>query len=329
MRIIWTSKYKTYSLRSSLGLAIASSIFALVLLLGFFSGSIYFKTTTANSQLTPIITEDAKEDKIINLDNQQNIAVEDAIQSESATLQIKALTNILAELEAKLVTLQKLQQEVSPLQNTNKFNITSKDIEHTSDSYKFTGMGGVYEPIEESKLQKKLLPELLTHSNQKLNQALNLESKYLSSQYQTIHKQNDEYFLPSVLPADSRISSQFGTRVDPFNFTMAMHKGVDFAGPVGTPIYAVASGIVTLVKLGGDYGNHLEITHNNNTTSFYAHNSKIAVRKGEFVQKGQLVSYMGATGRASGPHLHLEIRENGVAINPKQYLDYDNYLAKY
>jgi murein DD-endopeptidase MepM/ murein hydrolase activator NlpD len=97
-----------------------------------------------------------------------------------------------------------------------------------------------------------------------------------------------------------------------------MHKGIDFAAPTGTPIYAAGDGVVDFVGRKGGYGNYLELKHNNQYSSAYAHLSRFAagVAPGKKVKQGQIVAYVGTTGMSTGPHLHYEIHANGRQVNP-------------
>lgn len=127
-------------------------------------------------------------------------------------------------------------------------------------------------------------------------------------------------FLP--VPAGMR-SSGFGRRVDPFSGRISMHAGLDFSAPRGTPIHAVGDGVVSFAGRNGAYGNMLEITHAGGYTSIYAHAHSLAVEKGDLVEKGQLIATVGSTGRSTGPHLHLEIRRNGMAVNPARFIAFN------
>jgi murein DD-endopeptidase MepM/ murein hydrolase activator NlpD len=115
-------------------------------------------------------------------------------------------------------------------------------------------------------------------------------------------------------------SSNFGWRIDPFTGKEAMHEGVDFMVPVGTPVFASASGIVSYADLHPQYGNMVEIDHGNGIVTRYAHNSKLLVKVGQMVRRGQEISLSGSTGRSTGPHLHFEVRYQGVAQNPVRFL---------
>jgi murein DD-endopeptidase MepM/ murein hydrolase activator NlpD len=123
--------------------------------------------------------------------------------------------------------------------------------------------------------------------------------------------------IPSVFPVNGTISSRFEYRRNPFGRGYEFHTGVDKANSRGTPIKAAADGIV--VHAGwdsGGYGNLVMIDHGNGYVSLYGHNSKIAVTVGEKVERGQVVSYMGSTGRSTGNHCHFEVRYHGKPISP-------------
>lgn len=128
--------------------------------------------------------------------------------------------------------------------------------------------------------------------------------------------------VPQVEPANLKyISSGFGYRHDPFTGRGAMHSGLDFRGPTGTPIYAAAQGRVSFVGSRSGYGNTVEITHGNGLMTRYAHMSRFNAKVGQLVQPGQTIGAIGSTGRSTGPHLHFEVRINDRAVNPRTFLE--------
>lgn len=133
--------------------------------------------------------------------------------------------------------------------------------------------------------------------------------------------------IPSTQPV-SRLdyTSNFGIRSDPFRGTAAMHAGVDIRGPVGTPIYATADGIVAESHWRGGYGNMIEIDHGKGIATRYGHMSKLIAPAGSRVKRGQLIGLMGSTGRSTGSHLHYEVRIDGRAVNPIPFLTTADYL---
>ena len=116
------------------------------------------------------------------------------------------------------------------------------------------------------------------------------------------------------------ISSRFGYRKDPFNGRKRFHSGLDIALPTNSNIYAIANGFVTYAGRKGTYGKLLEINHSKSIKSRYAHLNSFLVKSGQLVKKGDLIGKVGSTGRSTGPHLHLEIKENKKAVDPYIYL---------
>lgn len=126
---------------------------------------------------------------------------------------------------------------------------------------------------------------------------------------------------PMKWPLNSRVSSGFGWRPDPFTGERAWHAGIDLAAPVGTPVQAAWDGKVVFVGRQGGYGQMVVLEHAGGWRTFYAHNNTNNVKVGEQVQAGQTIATVGASGRATGPHLHFEIRQDNMAWDPKQIRD--------
>ncbi|WP_375291629.1 M23 family metallopeptidase [Qipengyuania sp.] len=127
--------------------------------------------------------------------------------------------------------------------------------------------------------------------------------------------------VPSVAPlASYRMSSDYGMRVHPVLGRRQGHKGVDMAAAEGTPVYATADGIVSRASRWSSYGNFISIEHGGTVQTRFAHLSGYAVSEGQRVQKGDLIGYVGSTGRSTGPHLHYEVRVDGEAVNPVDYM---------
>jgi len=127
--------------------------------------------------------------------------------------------------------------------------------------------------------------------------------------------------IPTMLPVEGGwYSSDFGWRIDPFTGQRAYHEGIDVMAEVGTPIYAAAGGVVVFSGTHPQYGNMIEIDHGNGLITRYAHASKRLVRIGDLVVRGVEIGKVGKTGRATGSHLHFEVRRRGAAVNPKRFL---------
>lgn len=135
--------------------------------------------------------------------------------------------------------------------------------------------------------------------------------------------------FPSGAPIEAAYnSSSYGWRPDPFTGQKAFHRGLDFTAESGTPIYAAADGIVAQAERVPDYGNIVRVDHGFGLDTRYAHVSGFLVKVGERVSKGQPIATVGSTGRSTGPHLHYEVRLNGVPLDPRKYLQNNNGQAQ-
>ena len=127
--------------------------------------------------------------------------------------------------------------------------------------------------------------------------------------------------VPSRMPLDNaRLTSEYGMRTHPVLKRRLGHKGIDLAAPTGTPIYATADGFVSKAEWYSSYGNFVSIEHGARIQTRYAHMSSITVEDGTWVQKGDVIGYVGSTGRSTGPHLHYEVRIDEKAVNPMPYM---------
>jgi murein DD-endopeptidase MepM/ murein hydrolase activator NlpD len=125
---------------------------------------------------------------------------------------------------------------------------------------------------------------------------------------------------PSLWPLEGRIGSSFGQRQDPINGEGAFHSGIDIDAPMGSPVRAAADGNVTEAAMNAGYGREIIIDHGHDVTTIYGHLSVMAVVPGQHVTRGQVIGYVGQSGRATGPHLHYEVRVRKVPVNPYKYL---------
>ncbi len=126
--------------------------------------------------------------------------------------------------------------------------------------------------------------------------------------------------LAAPLPGDPQVTSAFGPRIDPFLGRPALHTGVDLRDDYGAPVRATAAGTVTIAGPDGGYGNMVEIDHGNGLATRYAHLSSVVVAPGQSITAGTILGHIGATGRATGPHLHYEVRIDGEPVDPERFL---------
>jgi murein DD-endopeptidase MepM/ murein hydrolase activator NlpD len=125
---------------------------------------------------------------------------------------------------------------------------------------------------------------------------------------------------PSLWPLEGRVGSSFGERQDPINGEGAFHSGIDIDAPYGSPIRAAADGDVIGAAMVGGYGREIVLDHGHDVTTIYGHLSAMSVVPGQHVTRGQVIGYVGQSGRATGPHLHYEVRVHKVPVNPHKYL---------
>jgi len=172
-------------------------------------------------------------------------------------------------------------------------------------------------PLSEAELQAKIA-ELMDRIESSTEQLSSIEAQLLQ---QSVLKDT----LPNSSPVAAAFnSSSFGWRIDPFNGHKAFHEGLDFTAAAGTPIFAAAGGIVSTAEQTPDYGKLVKIDHGSGLETRYAHASRLYVRAGERVEKGQKIAEVGSTGRSTGPHLHYEIRLAGNPLDPRKYLKASN-----
>ncbi len=167
-----------------------------------------------------------------------------------------------------------------------------------------------------------LSSEALDRGIQQLSSQLRGQSDTLDAlEEYLITKENIAAGIPEGKPVKNGwVSSFYGSRIDPFNGKKTFHEGIDIAAKEGSPVMAVADGIVSWVGERGGYGGLVEIDHGNGYVTRYAHNKTIKVSKGVRVSKGEVVALMGSTGRSTGPHVHYEVLRDGKHINPYSFI---------
>jgi murein DD-endopeptidase MepM/ murein hydrolase activator NlpD len=126
--------------------------------------------------------------------------------------------------------------------------------------------------------------------------------------------------VPSVWPTRGWVTSDFGSRLDPYTSERVMHAGLDIAGPHGKEVVSPSDGTVVFAGLEGGYGNVVVLDHGYGIKTRYGHLSSIKVKSGERVKRGDVIAALGNTGRSTGPHLHYEVRVNGIAQNPRKFI---------
>ncbi|HEY7675222.1 MAG TPA: M23 family metallopeptidase [Burkholderiales bacterium] len=180
------------------------------------------------------------------------------------------------------------------------------------------GRGGAVSSIPPQNLS---MAELNRHLDQLSRQMENRSDSLGILESQLFDAKVKKKLMPTIQPVDAAYTaSSFGWRIDPFNGMLAMHEGLDFPVDLGTAVFAAAGGVVIYSGPHPQYGYLVEIDHGNDFTTRYAHCSRLLVKEGDVVQRGSKIAESGSTGRATGPHLHFEVRYRGVAQNPVRFL---------
>ena len=222
---------------------------------------------------------------------------------------LNAMAVKLGQMQAQLMRLDALGERLSALAGLKP------------GEFRFTeppGRGGAMSSIPPQDLS---MPEFNRQLDQLSRQMENRTDSLGILESQLFDAKVKKKLMPTIPPVDaSWCASSFGWRIDPFNGMLAMHEGVDFVVDTGTPIFAAAGGVVSYSGPHPQYGFLVEIDHGNDFTTRYAHCSRLLVKEGEVVQRGSKIAESGSTGRATGPHVHFEVRYRGVAQNPARFL---------
>ncbi|MFN3571212.1 MAG: M23 family metallopeptidase [Polaromonas sp.] len=210
----------------------------------------------------------------------------------------------LGEMQAKMMQLEALGERVSGLAGVNPNDIKTQP-----------GRGGVLvtgRSLTMEELQTTLA-DLDRLTDQRVDLMTVMESRLFD---QKIKKM----MVPTQQPVAGILGSSFGWRIDPLNGRSALHTGLDFPAEPGTAILAAAGGVVVTQEYHSAYGNMVEVDHGNDLVTRYAHASRVLVKKGDLVRRGQKIAEVGTTGRSTGPHLHFEVLVQGVYQDPQKFL---------
>ena len=227
---------------------------------------------------------------------------------------LDAMAKRLGEMQARMVQVEALSERVSGLAG-----VSPKDLKPQGD-----GRGGAL--LEAHSLSLQELQATLDRLEQITGERADLLTVMES---RLIDQRLKKMMIPTQEPIPGRaLNSSFGWRIDPFTGHQALHTGLDFAAETGTPILAAAGGVVVTAEVHPQYGNMVEIDHGNDLITRYAHASKLLVKKGDLVKRGQRVALVGTTGRSTGPHLHFEVLVQGVPQDPRRFLNASNVAKR-
>ncbi|HEY6132950.1 MAG TPA: M23 family metallopeptidase [Rubrivivax sp.] len=287
---------------------VAAAAMAVACLLMLCSGTVYhFFFLKAAREGWPVVSP------VVRLVVRDEVAQRDRFMREN----LDAIAQKVGETQAKLVKLEAVGERVVGLAGVKPSELSPLQRPAAGG-----GKGGVYVPLSSPSLEQ--LQRTVTGLDEAADQTGDIftlvESRLLESRLRAL-------MIPNSAPVVALVGSGFGFRSDPMTGRPALHTGLDFAAETGTAIHAAAGGVVVSTNYHPQYGQLVEIDHGNGLMTRYAHCSKILVRAGDIVRRGQLVASVGNTGRSTGPHLHFEVLVEGVPQDPARFLAASASLA--
>jgi murein DD-endopeptidase MepM/ murein hydrolase activator NlpD len=286
---------------------LGAALFALVVVLMLLSGTIYnLVFLKAVREGWPVVSQ------VVKLVSRDEAAQRDRFMREN----LDAMAQRVGEVQAKLIKLEAMGERVGAA-----VGVKTDELKPVLKTGAPGGQGGPFVPFatggadtSASLAQLNGLVEALgIEADQRTDLFTLFESRLLESRLQAL-------MVPNSKPVDVTVGSGFGFRSDPFTGRAALHTGLDFPTDVGTPVHAAAGGVVRLSEYHPEYGNLIELDHGNGLVTRYAHNSKVLVRVGDLIKRGQVISEVGTTGRSTGAHLHFEVLVDEVPQDPAKFL---------
>jgi murein DD-endopeptidase MepM/ murein hydrolase activator NlpD len=280
----------------------AAMLVSVIAMLTLLSGTIYHLVfVKAAREGWPVVSQ------VVRLVVRDEFAQRDRYLREN----LDAMAQKVGEMQAKLVKLEAMRDRVSGLAG-----VRSEELPTSARPRQIGGaQGGPYVPPQAATLEQ--LHSVLDSLDQSVDESADLftliESRLLESRLKLLT-------IPNSAPVAGPVGSGFGFRSDPFTGRAALHMGLDFPADIGTPIVAAAGGVVQLAETHAAYGQTVEVDHGNGLVTRYAHASKLLVRLGDIVKRGQPIAKVGSTGRSTGPHLHFEVLVDGVPQDPAKFL---------
>jgi murein DD-endopeptidase MepM/ murein hydrolase activator NlpD len=234
----------------------------------------------------------------------------DSVQRERYLREnLDAMATRLGEMQARMVQLEALGERVSGLAGISPAEIKAAQSAPARGGALISAHSLTMDELNAALAELELL------TNQRVDLLTVVESRLVDQKIKTS-------MVPTQEPAPgSRRGSDFGFRIDPITGRQALHTGQDYPGDVGTTIVAAAGGVVVRQEEHPAYGNMVEINHGNELSTLYAHASKVVVKQGDLIKRGQKIAEIGSTGRSTGPHLHFEVLVQGVPQDPQAFLD--------
>ena len=249
------------------------------------------------------------------------------LKSQMSLLPLLEKENKVKELQL-LSLAQKIDRTGQEMIRLREFNQKLKvmvNLDTGEDQSQFLGIGGsdpsLLSPDFNIEKAHKRLVRLMHRTVDDLESEITRQTLETTELYEYLSNQKLVLaHTPSIWPAKGWLSSGFGNRISPFTNEKEFHKGLDISARMKSPVIAPADGVVTSTGKNYGYGLHLTINHGYGLKTVYAHLNKALVKKGSRVKRGQEIALVGNSGRSTGPHLHYEVRLNGVPVNPHRYI---------
>ena len=238
-------------------------------------------------------------------------------QTKDQKAQIEGLVAKVDHFSAKMEELRQFDKKIRIIAN----------LENKKDKEQVLGIGGPTTTenriADQLKADNKSLINSINKNVDQLTREASKQEKSFTELLEFLKRQKSILAAtPSVWPVTGWVTSEFGSRVSPFTRSREVHTGIDIAARYGTPVRAPADGIVSESEFQtSGLGNGVKIDHGNGISTWYGHLSKMSVSKGTAVKRGDIIGYVGTSGRSTGSHLHYGVYMNGVALNPRRYLN--------
>ena len=235
------------------------------------------------------------------------------LEAENTSLKIqkKNLELSTRKLSSKLIALESLSEKLTTLIENDPFNKRFPKLN-------IAGIGG--SRIDYSTADLLGRSDMLSRVELLKDRTTEVEGQLRMLEQRAERTAFLKRTTPTIWPVQGRITSHYGSRLDPFNGDPEMHLGLDISGLYGSTVVAPADGVVIYSQRKAAYGNLVIIDHGNGLTTRHGHLSRFHVRAGQKVQKGEVIGYLGTSGRTTAPHLHYEVRQNDRPVNPRNYL---------
>ena len=287
---------------------LGAALFGLVVVLTLLSGTVYnFVFLKAAREGWPVVSQ------LVRFVVRDEFAQRDRFMREN----LDAMAQKVGEVQAKLIRLEAMGERVSGAVGVKpeELKVAPKAAEVVGVS---SGQGGPFVPITGGAgvsldQLNKAVGALDIEADQRTDVFTLLESRLLESRLAAL-------MIPNSRPVDVAVGSGFGFRSDPFTGRPALHTGLDFPAEAGSEVRAAAGGVVLSNALHAEYGNLVELDHGNGLVTRYAHNSRVLVKAGDLIRRGQVISEVGTSGRSTGAHLHFEVLVDGVPQDPAKFL---------